>query len=190
MPKLFQLTLGGRIPGRNTEQHDVFVCLAHQLDDLISQIKDFWTEMKGKMHCDIIREVRQVSNGNVKIIERTEETSSESIQKLYFVNFGAYSPDLNSEIHHVDMLFAENEVEAKAIAKKMAFYKKYQGAGKSHVDDLKSCDIDDLFLVKNLFSDEVNARYAIHYEAIDSPCEDLVYKGFYPLKDLEALHLF
>ena len=79
--------LGCTPKGRFTEQHDIFFGIGNSLKELIPHMKAFWPEANGKIHIDAWREVTAVTNHSVTIVPKN---TTETNEKLYFINLGGY----------------------------------------------------------------------------------------------------
>src|ERR1700712_881041 len=82
--RLFMLLLGSKPPGRHIEQHDVFFGIAGTLNELVPEIKSFWSH-SNEVHIDAWREVTTVENYKVLIDLKTENIAAES-PRLFFIN--------------------------------------------------------------------------------------------------------
>ncbi len=68
--KLYMVMLGCRPEGRCTEQHDIFFGIGKSLKELLPDMKNFWPEAKGRIHIDAWREVTQVDNYKIEILDK------------------------------------------------------------------------------------------------------------------------
>jgi hypothetical protein len=164
--KLFMVLLGCRIKGRNTEQHDIFFGIADNMKELIPEFATFWPEAKGKLHIDAWREVTNLNGNRITIVDRNElENSDEQSLKLYFINLGGYKPNEFDEYHYKIISVNKSISEAISEAKQTSFYKHsgFKGA-ESHVDDKYGIDVDDVFEIKDILSNEFKTIYAIKIE--------------------------
>ena len=75
--KLFYVIIGATPKGRNIEQHDVFFGIAEKFEDLIPEIKTFWSE--AKIHIDCYQEVQFADGYEIKIIEKTSEIAENNL---------------------------------------------------------------------------------------------------------------
>ena len=181
-PKLYMVLLGCRPPGRLTEQHDIFFGIAGSLKELISHIKLFWPEVKGNIHIDAWREITQVNNFQIKIVERLEEKVSE--KKLFFLNLGGYKTNEFDEFHYKLLAVANNSGEAIQQAKQTAFYKHFDLKGAtSHVDDKYGVDVDEIYSVKEILSPFFKERYSIHIKE-SAGQDDELHLGYLPLSKI------
>ncbi len=187
------LLLGCRPEGRLTEQHDVFFGIAENLKELIPHIKKFWPETKGNIHIDAWREVTQVNNYSVTIIERTypligfDSLSDEKVaeEKLFFVNLGGYKTEEFDEFHYKLLAIAKTPGEAIQQAKQTAFYKHtgFKGAT-SHIDDKYGIDIDDVHNIKEILSPHFKELYSLEIKEEKQKEEDKMHLGYLPLKNI------
>lgn len=164
--KLFYVILGGTPAGRNIEQHDVFFGIADCLEDLVPEMKAFWTGVK--IHVDCWQEVRFADGYELKI---TEKTSQKTAEQLFFVNLGGYQRGHFQEFHEQHLMVAKSMAEVIKRVKQTAFYKN-MGFEKavSHIDDKHGVDIDDIYNVNDLLPTETKKKYSIILEK--SQCEN------------------
>lgn len=179
--------LGGRPPGRNTEQHDIFFGIAPSLKELVPEIKAFWPEAKGNLHVDAWREVMQVNGYEIMVIpkEEADVTPEEDAPQLFFLNLGGYKAGEFDEFHYKMLVVAENQAAAIRQAKQTAFYKHvgFKGAA-SHIDEKFGVDVDELYQVKDILADDVKQRYKLQINATDADTEDEVHLGYFKLHKL------
>jgi hypothetical protein len=145
-PKLFMLLLGCKPVKRNTEQHDVFFGIGNELKDMLPDIYNFWPEAKQKIHIDAWREVTQVGNYSVEVVDRQHAKSITNQTKLFFINLGGYKPGEFEEFHYKMLVAAKEKGDAVQEAKQTAFYRHtgFKGAT-SHIDDKYGIDVDDIY---------------------------------------------
>lgn len=181
--KLFYLILGATPEGRNTEQHDVFFGIAETLRDLVPHIKNFWSESKGDIHIDGWQEVIFVDGFKVNVVPKTDNTADEH---LFFINLGGYKPGLFAELHEQHLMVGSSMAEIIKRVKKTEFYKTmgFKGAT-SHVDDKYGVDIDDIFKVEDILTQEFKDKYAIRLEKTDEDLQPNPMKvGYFKLSKL------
>ncbi len=187
--KLFMLLLGCKPPGRNTEQHDIFFSIGEKLSDLIPAIKKSWPEAKGGIHLDAWREVSRVDGFNIRIIEKEEKKKDfEAAQKLFFINLGGYKQNEFEEFHYKMIAVAPDKGDAVKQSKKTAFYK-HTGfnSAPSHVDDRYGIDVDDIYGIEEILSDELKLQYAIEImPAIDTK-EDEIHLGYFTMEKIQLI---
>ncbi|MBC5991985.1 DUF1543 domain-containing protein [Pontibacter cellulosilyticus] len=186
-PKLFMLMLGGRPPGRNTEQHDMFFGIGETMKDLVPAIKTFWPEAKNNLHVDAWREVNFVDGYAVKVVPRqqSESINVEGPDKLFFLNLGGYKPGEFDEFHYKMLVVAPDMADATTQARRSAFYKHtgFKGAA-SHIDDKYGVDVDDMQLVKEMLPEEIKQQYSILLSPITELPEDEIHLGYFQLHKL------
>jgi len=160
--KLFYIILGATPKGRNIEQHDVFFGIAENLKDLVSDIKDFWTEAEGKIHLDGYQEVKFADGFEVKIVEKAKQAQE---NQLYFVNLGGYKRGFFEEFHQQHLMVGTSMGEVVKKVKKTEFYKTmgFEDAV-SHIDDKHGVDIDDIFNVNDILPEKMKEKYSIILE--------------------------
>lgn len=184
--KLFMLMLGGRPPGRNTEQHDIFFGIAPAIKDLVPEIKAFWPEAKDNLHVDAWREVTQVNGYQISIVPKVIEAGNgEEGKKLFFLNLGGYKAGEFDEFHYKMLVVAEDKGAATKQARQTAFYKHtgFKGAA-SHIDDKFEVDVDELYQVQDILSDEVKQKYSLQIKESNSDFEDELHLGYFMLHKL------
>lgn len=191
--KLYMLLLGCRPNGRLTEQHDIFFGIAKNLKELIPHIKKFWSEAKGNIHIDAWREVTQVNNHSIAVIERPfastgfDNLSDEKAveEKLFFINLGGYKAEEFDEFHYKLLAIAKTSGEAIQQAKQTAFYKHigFKGAA-SHIDDKYGIDIDDVYNIKEILSPNFKELYSLEIKEAKQKEEDKMHLGYLPIKNI------
>jgi Domain of Unknown Function (DUF1543) len=183
--KLFMILLGCRPVGRNTEQHDIFFGIANELKDLVPEIKASWKNA-GKIHIDGWIEVTNVDGFAISIVEKITEIKND--RNLFFLNLGGYKEDCFDEFHYKMLTVATTKAEAIATAKQTAFYK-HTGFGKvatSHIDDKYGVDVDDIFEIKDILSEDVKNKFSIQISPnkLDNPNADKINLGYFKLDSL------
>ena len=158
--KLFYVIIGATPKGRNIEQHDVFFGIAEKFEDLIPEIKTFWSE--AKIHIDCYQEVQFADGYEIKIIEKTSQISENN---LFFINLGGYKPGHFEEFHEQHLMVGKSMGEIVKRVKQTEFYKTmgFKNA-ESHIDDKHGVDIDDLYKISDLLSKEAKEKYSIILE--------------------------
>ncbi|MET4081001.1 hypothetical protein ABIB40_000946 [Pedobacter sp. UYP30] len=182
-PKLYMLLLGCTPKGRLVEQHDIFFGIAENLLDLVPSMNAFWPEAKGKLHIDAWREVTAVGGFEVNVVSSTEEFVNE--QHLFFINLGGYVKDVFDEAHFKMLLAAATKAGAIKQAKETTFYKNVGFSGAtSHIDDKYGVDIDDIFEINDVLSQEVKSKFKLKLTKNLSIKQDQMHLGYIPLKNL------
>jgi hypothetical protein len=131
--KLFAVYLGGRAPRCNTELHDVVFVAGPSVPARYHQLMDKWFGNPLRLHVDSWLELKVV-DGHAVTLSRRPPTGP---KKLFFINLGAYLPNLFTEVHANAFVVAESELEVKRRAKRDLL----RGHYAVHTDDLY--DIDD-----------------------------------------------
>jgi hypothetical protein len=185
--KLFMLLLGCKPEGRNTEQHDIFFGIGETLKSLVPSIIEAWSEAKGKIHIDAWREVNYVEQFAIEVIDKLQAASNEDAKKrkLFFINLGGYKKNEFEEYHYKMLVACENKSVAIQAAKQTAFYKHtgFKGAT-SHIDDKYGVDVDDVFEIEDILSDELKKKYTIVLSHTDNIQEDTLNLGYFILDKL------
>lgn len=181
--KLFMVLIGCTPKGRFTEQHDVFFGIADSLHDLIPAMKAFWPEANGVMHVDAWREVNQINDFAVKIEKK--EKASVATHKLFFLNLGGYKAGEFDEPHYKMIVAAKDKSEAIKQSKETAFYKHngFKGAA-SHVDDKYGVDVDDIYQIEDILSEEYKSQYHISITEKKGK-EDEIHLGYLKLEKIK-----
>ncbi len=181
---LFMVLLGCKPAGRNTEQHDIFFGVGKKLADLKENMINFWpeshTEEKNTLHIDVWKEIKCVDGYKVVAFPLRDTEKIKTKRSLYFINFGAYTPNEFEEDHKKILVVAESIELAKVAALKHPFYKngqKEKPGSRSHIDD--KFDIDDVIKIDipgyRIALEKVSNIQAAHME---TP----VNSGYLPLK--------
>lgn len=181
--KLYMLLLGATVPGRFTEQHDIFFGIAPTLADLVPDIKASWRG--AKVHIDAWREVTQVGNFHIKVVPAgTESTPAPA---LFFINLGGYRENEFDEFHYKVLSVAKEKGEAIRESKQTTFYK-HMGFGKanSHIDDKYGVDVDDIYAITDILPPVFRERFDLRItEKTGEP--DTIHLGYFKLDKLEGL---
>lgn len=179
------ILLGCKPAGRNIEQHDIFFGIAQQLKDLIPSIQTFWPNA-GKIHLDGFKEINNVDGYQISIAEK--DAVPQNGNKLFFINLGGYKQNEFEEYHYKIVSVATKREDAINAAKQTAFFK-HTGFGKvatSHVDDKYGIDVDDIYNIEEILSEEFKRKFSIHIstEKIENLLEDELHLGYYKLENL------
>lgn len=182
--KLYQLLLGCKPAGRNTEQHDVLFAVGTCLKDLVPEILNFWPEAEGKIHVDAWREVTAVEGFSIRIIDK-EPHQEKTSEALFFLNLGGYKKDEFDELHYKMLLIGADKAEVIKKAKKSVFFVHTGFAGApSHIDDKYGVDVDDIFEIEDVLPSGVKEKYRILISASETLVKDEVHLGYLALKNL------
>ena len=181
--KLYMVMLGCRPEGRCTEQHDIFFGIGKSLKELLPDMKNFWPEAKGRIHIDAWREVTQVDNYKIEILDK--DTSTPTSENLFFINLGGYKENEFEEYHYKVLAVGATLAEASKKAKATTFYKHcgFKGAT-SHIDDKFGIDIDDVFKVDEILSKTFTERFDIQISKSDTTNEDRLHIGYLKIAKL------
>ena len=198
MLTLYMVQLGGRPKGRLIEQHEIFFGVANQVNELIVDINNHWSEVKNKWHIDSYRAITRVDNYTIRLVESSQQVENTNDLKLFFINLGGYQQGSFEEFHYKLLIVADSQADAIKKAKQSEFYKQFTFKDKasplnaaSHIDDKFEVDIDDIYNVNDLIS---NIKIIIEPlakaldEAIDE-VEDKEYVGYLSIKNLKKLAL-
>ena len=160
--KLYFLLIGCTPPGRNTEQHDVFFGIGRSLNEMVPAMNDFWPDANGKIHIDSWRAVTKVDSYNIRIVPKAAAIENTE-NKLFFLNLGGYKPNDLEEYHYKLLAVAKDKSGAIQQSKKTAFYLHtgFEGA-QSHIDDKFGVDVDDVYEIRDILSDELKNKLIFH----------------------------
>ncbi len=186
--KLFMLLLGCKPKGRVVEQHDIFFGIGESIKDLVPEIINFWPEANGKIHIDAWREVTYVDTNRVKALSRyfdLDKRESQALNKLFFINLGGYKKDQFDEFHHKMLIVAQSTTEAIQKAKDTYFYKHtgFEDAN-SHIDDKYGIDVDDVYQIEDLLSNEVKEKYKLLINDNVAGVPDIIHLGYLKLSKI------
>lgn len=183
--KLFMVMLGCRPEGRCTEQHDIFFGIGSSLKELIPSMKAFWPEAKGRIHIDAWREVTSVDNYWITIEEKGVVINQP--EHLFFINLGGYKENEFEEYHYKVLAVGASLAEASKKSKNTAFYKHcgFKGAT-SHIDDKFGIDVDDIFNVKDILSNNYKNHFDIRITQQTTPLpEDVLHIGYLKIDKIQ-----
>jgi hypothetical protein len=182
--KLWMVLIGCKPAGRHTEQHDVFLGIANELNELIPAFEKFWPEAKGKMHIDGYRAIVQVNGYNISIVPKTAQEIYQTV-KLFFINLGGYKKNEFEEFHYKMLVASEDKSAAIAISKQTAFFKHtHFDEANSHIDDKYGIDVDDLYQIEDILDAETKSKYSILLSPAISITEDALHLGYFKLNTL------
>ena len=184
VPQLFMVLLGATPKGRNIEQHDIFFGIGFSIKELLPEMISFWPEAKGKIHLDAYRVVNKVGSYKVDIISKGNSIKSD-LNSLFFLNLGGYKKGEFEELHYKMLVVSDQKSLAIKVAKETAFYKHvgFKGAT-SHIDDKYGVDVDDVFEIKDILSNDIKSKYALKFSPADGLQEDELILGYIPLSKL------
>ena len=182
--KLYMVLLGCRPAGRTIEQHDIFFGIAHELRDLIPDMKAHWPEAKGKIHIDAWQEVRYANGYEITVHEKKhlEVPVADEQTRLFFINLGGYKPGDFEEYHYKMVVAAADRKLAVIHAKTTTFFKHtgYKGA-RAHIDDKYGIDVDDIYAIEEILADSFKEKYCITLAPADIGKENELNIGYFRL---------
>jgi hypothetical protein len=180
MPKLFMLLIGATPPGRNIEQHDVFLGIGETIHELVPDVIAFWPG-NNKLHFDAWREITAANGYKIEVALNNGNNQS-TPYKLFFINLGGYKQNEFEEFHYKMVIAAVNKAEAINISKKTAFFRHtgFKGAT-AHVDDKYGVDVDDVYEVPDILSATAKEKYQILVTPAPSISEDEIHPGYFKL---------
>jgi hypothetical protein len=182
-PQLYMILLGATPKGRNIEQHDIFFGIGTSIKELLPEMQAFWPEAKGKIHVDAYRIVQKVGNFKVEVVPKGDFTPTAT--SLFFLNLGGYKRDEFEELHYKMLVVSDQKALAIKEAKATTFYKHvgFKGAT-SHIDDKYGVDVDDIFEIKDILSNETKSKYALKFTPTDETIEDEIFLGYLPISKI------
>jgi hypothetical protein len=182
---LYLTLLGGRPEKRLIEQHDIFLGFGEDMKAVIPQIKKFWPEALTNLHVDAYRKVTHVDGYEIKVVDKGHVLPQSDL-KLFFLNLGGYLANQFDEFHYKMLVVANAVSEAQQIAKQTAFYKSYSADdAKSHIDDKYALDVDEVYQLEDLLSDEFKSKYQIQIMKKDGLPEDEIKIGYFKLSSFK-----
>jgi Domain of Unknown Function (DUF1543) len=189
LPKLYMLLLGASVPGRYTEQHDIFFSIGKDLDSLVPAIRHYWPEANQKLHVDAWREIKQVDGFDVRVVEKAKDNIELPASRLFFLNLGGYKKDEFDEFHYKIIVAAVSKGEAVQKAKETAFYKhmNFTKEAGSHIDDKYGVDVDDFFEIADILPREIKEQYTIRLTPAVSVNPDTIHLGYFKLDKLKGI---
>ncbi|RYY58566.1 MAG: DUF1543 domain-containing protein [Chitinophagaceae bacterium] len=181
--RLYMLLLGATVPGRFTEQHDVFFGIADSLHELVPAIRDAWPG--AKVHIDAWREVTQVNNFHIEVIPAGQGGKQD--HGLFFINLGGYKQNEFDEFHYKILSVAGDKGEAIRESKQTTFYK-HMGFEKatSHIDDKYGVDVDDIYAITDILSPRFKQQFDLLI-TLSPGKPDPINLGYFKLDKLEGL---
>ncbi|MET0635240.1 MAG: DUF1543 domain-containing protein [Chitinophagaceae bacterium] len=182
-PKLFMILLGATVPGRFTEQHDIFFGIASHINELVPEIKNSWPG--AKVHIDAWRTVTQVNDFQITVVPGTDTPPTGF--GLFFINLGGYKKNEFDEFHYKVLSVATDKGAAIRESKQTSFYKHvgFESAT-SHIDDKYGVDVDDIYEIADILSPVFKSKFSLRI--IPRPGEDdTVHLGYFKLDKLEAI---
>lgn len=144
MLKIYAVVLGGRADGCNVELHDVVFAVGRSLEETYPQLINQWFGNKKRLHIDSTIELQYADHHEITL---SKQKPTES-KKLFFINFGAYKPNVFGETHEIGFYVGESKNEVLMKAKKDLCL----SLSEQHCDD--NLPIDDIIAL-----DKINDYY-------------------------------
>ena len=131
--RLFLVVLGGRMEKCHIEVHDVRWVVGKTIEETIPDLKKQWWGLRKGLHIDSYREIKEVDGYKISINQYFKEhAETNKLEKLWFVNMGAYKKGNMAEQHEFGLIVATSFMSAKTKARR----KWLQGMEQLHKDDL------------------------------------------------------
>ena len=186
--KLFMVLLGSKAPARNVEQHDFYFGIGEGLKALVPQMREFWPEAGSSLHIDGWREITNVDNYRIDILENIHTDIVRNPQRLFFINLGGYTSGRLEEQHYTLLSVHDDRVEALKNSKTTEFFKtktirSVRGAN-AHIDEKYGIDVDEIYRIEDLLSQEMKERYSINLVKTDGLKADEINLGYFKLERL------
>lgn len=153
--KLFAVYLGGSAEGCNIEVHDVVFAVGGSIEETYPLlVKKWFGRLKG-LHIDSYIQLQCIDNYQIEL-SRTPPKDG-ALNKLYFINFGAYKPGEFTEHHQSAFYVAKSSPDAI----KRARSELCQGLDAIHKDDMVvldqvsaplDYDVDDVLEIREVDS--------------------------------------
>lgn len=177
--------LGCTPKGRFTEQHDIFFGIGSSLKELVPDMKDFWSEAKGRIHIDAWQKITYIDGFKIEIVSK--EKNLEQEEQLFFLNLGGYKEGEFEEYHYKVVVVAKTKAEAIKKAKQTTFYKHcgFKGA-ESHIDDKYGIDVDDIHNIEDILSDKFKSQYRLKITKTNTTSEDEKHIGYLKIDKLSV----
>lgn len=131
--KLFAVYLGGRADRCNIELHDVVFVVGSSIEETYPHLAKKWFGNLQQFHIDSYMELQNIDGYK---IELTKDFKESSLQKLYFINLGAYKAGEFTEYHQSAFYVADSSPNAVRRAKSELC----QGLETIHKDDVVVLD--------------------------------------------------
>lgn len=186
---LWLLQLGASVPGRLTEQHDVYLDISPDLLGLKNAVRQFWSGATS-VHVDGYERVEFVGGHKISVVEAGMVNPSGL--NLFFLNLGGYQPDSVMEFHHQMFIVAENMQEAISQAKRSDFFRNMGvPGGPSHVDNRYGVAVDEVFNVKDILPAFTRSQFDLKIEPIELPetPQNKSGAGYFKLNHLTSIEL-
>jgi len=149
--KLFAVYLGGRADRCNIELHDVVFVIGSSIEETYPLLAKKWFGNLNGFHIDSYLHLKQVDGYEIELVK--DPSKVDSLNKLYFINLGAYKPNEFTEYHQSAFYVAESAPEAVRSAKSELC----QGLETIHKDDVvvldcvsQNYDVDDVLEISNV----------------------------------------
>ncbi len=112
--KLFMFYVGGNCGNSNVELHDVRFSIGETPEDCYADLRRQWWGDADSLHLDCWGAVEQADGFDITL---TADKTTETTDRLFFVNLGGYDPAEFSELHKNVLLVTPDADTAKAKAK-------------------------------------------------------------------------
>ena len=183
--KLFMVLLGSKAQQRNIEQHDFFFGIAHEMQDLIPRMRDFWPDAGSSLHIDGWREVTHVEGFSVRILPKASTVQNNG-KRLFFVNLGGYISGKLEEQHYTLLTVQDDRKWAIKAATTTEFFKsntiKAIKSAAAHIDEKYGIDVDEIYRIEDLLGNDDKALYQIELTHAPEGQHDAIHLGYLKLE--------
>ncbi|SES78251.1 DUF1543 domain-containing protein [Thorsellia anophelis] len=119
--KVYVFYIGGSAGKSNIEVHDIQFVVGKTPESCFDTLKQNWYGIPASLHIDGYRELNWADGYQITL----SETPSESEEKLFFVNVGAYMESTLAELHAFDFFVGTDMQSVKKTCFR-SFIKRYK----------------------------------------------------------------
>jgi hypothetical protein len=132
--KLFVIYIGGTHEKAFIEVHDMRFVVADKIEDTYDVLKKTWWGTKESLHLDAWGALEYADGYNISL---KDEPSTDTENKLYFVNLGGYDSSMFTEKHKDVFVVAPTASKAKVRAlKQILHWESYHRDYQYEVDEV------------------------------------------------------
>jgi hypothetical protein len=162
MKKLFVIYIGGSCEGALIELHDIRLIISDSIENTYDALKKSWWGTAQSLHIDAWGILNWADGYKIEIVDAS--TTSQDIEKLYFVNLGGYDSKQFTELHKNIFVVARNEQGAKD--KAVSSVAEWE---MPHKDRL--FDVDKILDVSNLLNHRIKLTPCAEGHAFEFVCK-------------------
>ena len=127
MKKLFMIGIGGSTEGSTIEVHDVQFIIAESFEDTFDELKERWYGLPNSLHIDSYKILKEIDGYLLDLTGRDN-------RKLFFINYGGYTPSVFGELHSSTFVLAHTKFEAKQIGTSLMTNHEHM----NHIDEVSN----------------------------------------------------